>query len=207
MEKGSEGCMSIETPTSAPAIADPAPLGLFGFGFTTLMLSLSNANLFKSSDGIGLILALAVFYGGGAQLVAGIWDFRRGNLLGATAFFSYGSFWLIFWYWAKEEGGQGATSNGVAWFFLGWAIITAVFTLAALKNSHALIATLFVLTLTFLFLAFGAWQNATGSDPAALTKVGGWLGIVTGLLAWYTAASTIVNTTHKRELLPANLKR
>src|SRR6185312_4082920 len=183
MEKGSEGCMSIETPTSAPAIADPAPLGLLGFGFTTLMLSLSNANLFKGSDGVGLVLALAVFYGGGAQLVAGIWDFRRGNLLGATAFFSYGSFWLIFWYWAKEEGGEGATSNGLAWFFLGWAIITAIFTLAALKNSHALIATLGFLTLTFLFLAFGAWQNATGTDPAALTKVGGWLGIVTGLLA------------------------
>jgi len=199
--------MSTESSASAPAIADPAPLGLLGFGFTTLLLSLSNANLFKSSDGVGLVLALAVFYGGGAQLVAGLWDFRRGNLLGATAFFSYGAFWLVFWYWAKEEGGQGATSNGLAWFFLGWAVITAIFTLAALKNSHALIATLFFLTLTFLFLAFGSWQTASGSDPTALTKVGGWLGIVTGLLAWYTAASTIVNTAHKRELLPANIKR
>ena len=200
--------MSNESaPASAPGIADPAPLGLLGFGFTTLMLSLSNANLFKGTDGVGLVLALAVFYGGGAQLVAGIWDFKRGNLLGATAFFSYGSFWLIFWYWAKEENQGGATSNGVAWFFLGWAVITAIFTLAALKSSHALLATLFFLTLTFLFLAFGAWQNATGPDPATLTKVGGWLGIVTGLLAWYTAGATIVNTAHKRELLPTNLKR
>jgi succinate-acetate transporter protein len=200
--------MSNESPASVPAIADPAPLGLLGFGFTTLMLSLSNANLFKASDGVGLVLALAVFYGGGAQLLAGIWDFRRGNLLGATAFFSYGSFWLIFWYWAREEGEANTTANGLAWFFLGWAIITAIFTLAALKSSHALLATLFMLTLTFLFLAFGEWQNApAGGNPAALTKVGGWLGIVTGLLAWYTAAATVVNTAHKRELLPTNVKR
>lgn len=200
--------MSTESPASAPAIADPAPLGLLGFGFTTLMLSLANANLFKGADGIGLILALSVFYGGGAQLLAGIWDFRRGNLLGATAFISYGSFWLVFWYWTREEAGDGATANGVAWFFLGWAIITAIFAVAALKSSHALLATLFFLTLTYLFLAFGAWQNApAGGNPAALTEVGGWLGIVTGLLAWYTAASTIVNTAHKREVLPSSLKR
>lgn len=193
---------------SAPAttIADPAPLGLLGFGFTTLMLSLANTNLLKTADGAGLIMALAVFYGGAAQLVAGLWDFKRGNLLGATAFFSYGSFWLIVWYWMKEEGGAGATNNGVAWFFLGWGIVTAIFAVAALKSSHALFGTLFFLTLTFLFLAFGAWQN-TVPAPGSLTKVGGWLGVVTGLLAWYTAAATVVNTAHKRELLPTNLKR
>jgi succinate-acetate transporter protein len=187
-------------------IADPAPLGLLGFGFTTLMLSLANANVLKLTDGAGLILALAVFYGGGAQLVAGLWDFRRGNLLGATAFFSYGAFWLVVWYWLKEENGAATSNNGEAWFFLGWAIITAIFTIASLKTTHALLATLFFLTLTFLFLAFGEWQN-TVPGPAALTKVGGWLGVVTGLLAWYTAAANVINTSHRRELLPLNLKR
>jgi succinate-acetate transporter protein len=197
--------MSTEsTPTTA--IADPAPLGLLGFGFTTLMLSLANANVLKVTDGAGLILALAVFYGGGAQLIAGLWDFRRGNLLGATAFFSYGSFWLVVWYWLKEEGGAATTYNGEAWFFLGWAIITAIFTVAALKTTHALFATLLFLTLTFLFLAFGQWQNVV-PGPASLTKVGGWLGVVTGLLAWYTAAANVINTSHKRELLPLNVKR
>jgi succinate-acetate transporter protein len=193
---------------SAPAtsIADPAPLGLLGFGFTTLMLSLANSNLLKPEDGMSLILALAVFYGGGAQLIASLWDFKRGNLLGATAFFSYGAFWLVVWYWLKEEGGTGATNNGVAWFFLGWAVVTAIFTVAALKSSHALFATLFFLTLTFLFLAFGDWQN-TVPGPGSITKIGGYLGIVTGLLAWYTAAATVINTAHKRELLPTNLKR
>jgi succinate-acetate transporter protein len=197
--------MSTEsTPTTA--IADPAPLGLFGFGFTTLMLSLANTNTLKIADGAGLILALAVFYGGGAQLIAGLWDFRRGNLLGATAFFSYGAFWLVVWYWLKEEGGAATTNNGEAFFFLGWAIITAVFTIASLKTTHALTATLLFLTLTFLFLAFGQWQN-TLPGPGSLTKVGGWLGVVTGLLAWYTASANVINTSHKRELLPLNLKR
>jgi uncharacterized protein len=197
--------MSTEsTPTTA--IADPAPLGLFGFGFTTLMLSLANTNTLKSTDGAGLILALAVFYGGGAQLIAGLWDFRRGNLLGATAFFSYGAFWLVVWYWLKEEGAAATTNNGEAFFFLGWAIITAVFTVASLKTTHALFATLLFLTLTFLFLAFGQWQN-TLPGPGSLTKVGGWLGVVTGLLAWYTAAANVINTSHKRELLPLNVKR
>ena len=170
------------------------------------MLSLANANALKITDGAGLILALAVFYGGGAQLIAGLWDFRRGNLLGATAFFSYGSFWLVVWYWLKEESGAATTNNGEAWFFLGWAIITAIFTVASLKTTHALLATLFFLTLTFLFLAFGQWQNAL-PGPVSLTKVGGWLGVVTGLLAWYTAAANVINTSHKRELLPLNLKR
>ncbi|HTJ66191.1 MAG TPA: acetate uptake transporter [Actinospica sp.] len=196
--------MSTEsTPTTA--IADPAPLGLFGFGFTTLMLSLANANVLKLSDGGALIFALAVFYGGGAQLIAGLWDFRRGNLLGATAFFSYGAFWLIIWYALKEEGGVPASNNGLAWFFLGWAILTAIFTVASLKTTHALTLTLLFLTLTFLFLAFGAWQH--GTAPTSLTKIGGWLGVVTGLLAWYTAAANVINTGHKRELLPLNLKR
>lgn len=187
-------------------IADPAPLGLLGFGFTTLMLSLANADLLKLTDGAGLILALAVFYGGGAQLIAGLFDFRRGNLLGATAFFSYGAFWLVVWYWLKEEGGADTSSNGEAWFFLGWAVITAVFAFASLKTTHALTTTLVFLTITFLFLAFGEWQNAV-PGPSALTKVGGYLGIVTGLLAWYTAAANVINTGHAREVLPLNLKR
>ena len=190
-------------------IADPAPLGLLGFGFTTLVLSFANAGVIKVTDGALVIFALALFYGGGAQLVAGLWEFRRGNTLGATAFFSYGAFWLTVWYWLHEEGGA-ASSNVVALFFLGWAIITAIFTIASLKTSHALIAVFFFLTVTFLFLAFGQWQAGGMFSPLndpSLVKVGGWLGIVTGVLAWYTAAAIVINSSHKRELVPTNLKR
>jgi succinate-acetate transporter protein len=190
-------------------IADPAPLGLLGFGFTTLMLSFANANLIKVTDGAAVILALALFYGGGAQLIAGLWEFRRGNTLGASAFVSYGGFWLVIWYWFHSEG-AAASSNVVAWFFLGWAIITAIFTVASLKTNHALISVFFFLTVTFLFLAFGQWQAGGVFSPLndpGLTKVGGYLGIVTGILAWYTAAATVINSSHKRELVPLNLKR
>ena len=190
-------------------IADPAPLGLLGFGFTTLMLSLVNAGTFKVAEGAGLVLSLAIFYGGGAQLLAGMWEFRRGNTLGASAFTSYGAFWLVIWYWFNHYNAAGS-SNAVGWFFVGWGIVTAIFTLAALKTNHALIAVFFFLTITFLFLGFGQWQAGGAFNPLndpGLTKVGGWLGVVTGLLAWYTAAATVVNTSHKRELLPVNLKR
>ncbi|HET9170118.1 MAG TPA: acetate uptake transporter [Actinospica sp.] len=190
-------------------IADPAPLGLLGFGFTTLMLSLVNAGTFKVAEGAGLVLSLAIFYGGGAQVLAGMWEFRRGNTLGASAFTSYGAFWLVIWYWFNHYDAAGS-SNAVGWFFVGWGIVTAIFTLAALKTNHALIAVFFFLTITFLFLGFGQWQAGGTFNPLndpGLTKVGGWLGVVTGLLAWYTAAATVVNTSHKRELLPVNLKR
>jgi succinate-acetate transporter protein len=88
--------------------------------------------------------------------------------------------------------------------------VTAIFTIASLKTNHALIAVFFFLTITFLFLAFGQWQAggvySVLNDPG-LAKVGGWLGVVTGLLAWYTAAAVVINSSHKRELVPTNLKR
>jgi hypothetical protein len=195
--------------SAVAATADPAPLGLLGFGFTTLMLSLVNAGVFKVTEGASLVLTLALFYGGGAQLLAGMWEFRRGNTLGASAFTSYGAFWLVIWYWFNHFNAAG-TSNAVAWFFIGWAVVTAIFTLASLRTTHALFAVLFFLTVTFLFLGFGQWQAGGVFSPLndpGLTKVGGWLGVVTGLLAWYTAAGHVVNATHKRELLPLNMKR
>ena len=200
--------MSTENAPVA-TIADPAPLGLLGFGFTTLMLSLVNAGQFKVADGAALVLTLALFYGGSAQFVAGLWEFRRGNTLGATAFCTYGAFWLAIWYWFHNES-AAASSNAVAWFFLGWAILTAIFTIASLKTNHALISVFFFLTVTFLFLAFGQWQAGGVFSPVndpGLTKVGGYLGIVTGLLAWYTAAAVVINASHQRELVPVNVKR
>lgn len=200
--------MSTEN-VPAATIADPAPLGLLGFGFTTLMLSLVNAGAFKVTEGAALVLSLALFYGGGAQLLAGMWEFRRGNTLGASAFSSYGAFWIVIWYWFNHYN-AAATSNAVGWFFLGWAIVTLVFTVASLKTTHALTAVLGFLTLTFLFLAFGQWQAKGPFNPLndpSLTKVGGWLGVVTGLLAWYLAAAVVVNATHKRDVLPTNVKR
>lgn len=195
--------MSNEASTTlnAPAWGDPAPLGLSGFALTTLLLSTANADLVKEAGAVTLVLGLAAFYGGLAQFVAGVVEFRRGNTFGATAFGSFGAFWLSEW-WIDTHltAASGDVHQAVGLLLLGWAIFTAFMTVAALATSLANVAVLGFLTLTFLFLALGQFQN--GTNPDSLTKIGGYLGIVTGLLAWYTAAGIVINSTHKREVLP-----
>jgi succinate-acetate transporter protein len=197
--------VSNEAPTTsnpaAVTFADPAPLGLAGFALTTLLLSFANAGIVKEAGAITLVLGLAAFYGGLAQFAAGLFEFRRGNTFGATAFSSYGAFWLSYWWIVTHLTAQsGDIHQALGLFLLGWAIFTAYMTVAALKTSSAVLAVFVLLTLTFLFLALGQFQN--GTDPDALTKVGGYLGIVTGLAAWYASAATVINSTHKRDVLP-----
>jgi succinate-acetate transporter protein len=189
------------TTVSSPAWGDPAPLGLSGFALTTLVLSVSNADLVKEAGAAVLVLGLAVFYGGMAQFVAGVVEFRRGNTFGATAFCSFGAFWLSEW-WIDTHltAATGDIHQATGLLLLGWAIFTGFMTIGALRTSLATLAVFAALTLTFLFLALGAFQN--GTPPDSLTKIGGYLGIVTGLLAWYAAAATVINSTHKRELVP-----
>ena len=188
---------------SAPVIADPAPLGLVGFGMTTLALSFANAGIIKEAGGLSIILGLAIFYGGIGQFVAGIWEFRRGNTFGATAFCSYGAFWLSFW-WLNTHAISGASPDihqALALYLLSWALFTAYMTIAALRTNTATLAVFVALTLTFIFLGIGALQNdATGL--ASMTKVGGYIGIITALLALYASAAVVINATHKKDLLP-----
>ncbi|MER6734528.1 acetate uptake transporter [Streptomyces puniciscabiei] len=184
---------------------DPAPLGLAGFALTTLMFSISNTNLLKEAGAIVPVLGLAAFYGGLAQFAAGLFEFRRGNTFGATAFCSYAAFWLSYWWIAPRLVLAGNTHNAVGLFLLGWAIFTAFMSVAALRVSVAVLAVLAPLTLTYLFLAIGAFQS--GAQPHAMTQVGGWFGILTGLAAWYAAAATVINDTHGRTLLPVGPRR
>jgi uncharacterized protein len=189
------------TTVSSAAWGDPAPLGLSGFALTTLVLSVSNAGLVKEAGAGVLVLGLAAFYGGLAQFVAGVVEFRRGNTFGATAFGSFGAFWLSEW-WIDTHvtAATGDIHQATGLLLLGWAIFTGFMTVGALRTNLATLAVFAALTLTFLFLALGAFQN--GTQPDSLTKIGGYLGILTGLLAWYTAAAVVINSTHKRELLP-----
>jgi uncharacterized protein len=189
------------TSTPSLSIADPAPLGLAGFGLTTLLLSVGNANLVKEAGAEVLVLGLALFYGGIAQFVAGIIEFRRGNTFGATAFCSYGAFWLSYWWIVTHlTAASGDVHQALGLFLLGFGIFTAYMTVAALKTSTAVLAVFGFLTVTFVFLALGQFQN--GTAPDSLTKVGGYLGIITGLLAWYASAAVVINATHKKDLLP-----
>ena len=193
--------MSNEAPTTTtPAtVADPAPLGLAGFALTTLLLSFGNANIITEAGAAAFVLGAAAFYGGLAQLLAGMWEFKRGNTFGATAFSSFGAFWLSYWYIANHLSGDVHQALGL--FDIAWAVFTAYMTVAALKTSVATLGVFAFLTLTFLFLGLGNFQNGTPA-PDTLIRIGGGLGIATAVLAFYASAATVINATHKRDVLP-----
>jgi uncharacterized protein len=183
-------------PPAVPEIGDPGPLGLAGFAMTTFVLSVFNANILTA--GVTVVLGLALAYGGLAQLLAGMWEFRKGNTFGAVAFSSYGAFWISFW---VLLGTKGVTPKATGVYLLAWCIFTAYMTLAAMRTSGAVLAVFVALTITFLFLALGA-LNAVNSSGANLTKVGGWLGLLTALLAWYASCAGVTNATWKKTILP-----
>jgi succinate-acetate transporter protein len=175
----------------AAAQANPAPLGLSGFAVTTLVLSVVNAGLISSSD--TTFLGLAFAFGGLAQLLAGQWEFRAGNTLGATAFSSYGAFWIAFGIGVVTK----SIGSGVSYFLLAFAVLTFVFLLAALRTNIALVSVFFVLTLTFIALAIGAFAGAS-----TWTEIGGWLGIITAILAEYTALAGLLSSGKSAFQLP-----
>jgi hypothetical protein len=188
---------AVTESTEAPlgALADPAPLGLAGFAATTLVLSFVNTGIIGAAA-VAAVLPLALFYGGIAQLIAGILDFRRGNTLGVTAFCTYGAFWLAFaFYFWQFKGTPLGQATGM--FLLVFAVVTAYLSLAALRTSLALLTTLTLLTLTFIVLTIAAFANSGG-----IAKVGGWIGVVTAIVAFYTSAAIVVNATWRRPALP-----
>ncbi|MEU6477405.1 acetate uptake transporter [Streptomyces sp. NPDC047017] len=184
----------------ARAYADPAPVGLAGFALTTLLLSIVNTGLLKETGAIVPVLALAAFYGGLAQFVAGLFEFRRGNTFGATAFMSYGAFWLTYWWLVQQLTSAGDVHVALGLYLLGWGIFTAYMAVAALRTSLAVLGVFVLLTITFVLLAVGEFQG--GVPPQLATKIGGWFGIATGLVAWYASAAAVINATHRRPLLP-----
>lgn len=180
------------------AIADPAPLGLAAFALTTFVLSSFNAGLVPSTAE-GVVLGLALFYGGIVQVFAGLWEFTKGNAFGSTAFCSYGAFWMAFWYLVAHvdlsEAGADAR-KGVGLFLLGWTIFTLYMTIAAWRTSSALFGVFVLLSLTFVCLTAADLGGIKG-----LTVIGGWLGLLTAFGAWYCAAAGVVNATWKRTVL------
>jgi len=194
---------AVSTPASVSAgFADPGPLGLAAFAATTFFLSTVNAGLLPATVEGG-VFGLAFFYGGLAQLLAGMWEFVKGNTFGALAFSSYGAFWLSFWYLATHLGkdaGDASPSdlnNAVGTYLLIWTIFTAYMFVASMRTSGAIMAVFGLLALTFLFLCIGKY-----ADSAGWTKVGGWLGLATAVVAWYTSFAGVLNATAKRALLP-----
>jgi len=183
-------------PATAPAaveIADPGPLGLAGFATTTFVLSCFNVGFI--TQGASVVLGLALAYGGVAQLLAGMWEFRKGNTFGAVAFSSFGAFWISFW--ALVSFAKDATPKAIGVYLLAWCIFTAYMTVASMKTNTVVLAVFVALTITFLFLAIGALGGNT-----SMTKVGGALGLLTAFLAWYGSFAAVTNATWKRTVLP-----
>ena len=180
-------------------IADPAPLGLGAFALTTFLLSLVNAGILPK-DTEPVVLGVALAYGGVAQLLAGMWEFRKGNVFGATVFTSFGAFWLSFWaYLTFFAEGIPAEHHGVAagWYLLAWAIFTTLMLVAALRTTAVLAALFAVVTVVFVLLALGAINASAG-----LTTAGGILGIVAAALAWFLCLAGVAASTFGKPILP-----
>ena len=185
---------------SPAAIADPGPLGLAAFAMTTFVLSVFNSNIISDAKLEAVVLPLALFYGGIGQFAAGMWEFRKGNTFGATAFSSFGAFWLAYAAYVKfvvPDLPTASAYKATGLFLLGWAIFTAYMFLASLRMSGAVAAVFFTLTATFVLLCIGALaQNTT------VTHAGGIVGLVTAACAWYASFAVVTNETWKRTLLP-----
>jgi succinate-acetate transporter protein len=183
-------------PTS---IADPGPLGLAAFALTTFVLSMFNAGL-VGGGGEPVVLGLALAYGGLAQLLAGMWEFRTGNTFGAVAFTSYGAFWLSFFalvqFFAKGIP-QADAGHAVGLYLIAWGIFTLYMTIAALRTTGAVLAVFILLTTTFFLLGIGD----AGAHPN-ITKIGGWVGLFTAAAAWYASFAAVTNATFGRTVLP-----
>ena len=187
--------------TTLPArtLANPAPLGLMGFGATTVLLNLHNAGLIAGT-GLGMIFAMGLFYGGIAQVIAGLSEFRKGNTFGMTAFTSYGLFWialvalLVFptLGWAPAVDG-----TSMAAFMAMWGLFTLYMFIGTLRKNRALQAVFGTLTLLFVLLAIHFY---TGN--ALIQTIAGYEGIICGFTAIYLACAEVLNESYGERVLP-----
>jgi uncharacterized protein len=192
----------LSTTEEAPAavvqgtgIADPAPLGLAAFALTTFLLSASNAGWAKNTSGLDW-LGYAFAYGGLIQLLAGMWEFRNRNVFGATAFSTYGGFWIGLGLWA-ELAHAPAAAKDVGWILLAFAIFNTYMLIFSSQLNMAVFLVFLTLELTEIFLFIGILGG-----NANIVKVGGVIGIITALVAWYTSAAGVINGMKGKPVFP-----
>jgi succinate-acetate transporter protein len=192
MESQNDITRSIKDLTS-----NPAPLGLIAFGLTTVLLNIHNAGFYSLGT---MILAMGIFYGGIAQVIAGIMEWKKGNTFGTTAFTSYGLFWLSFVglltmpYFGIEMANE---TGAIVAYLIMWGLFTGLMFIGTLKLNRALQFVFGSLTLLFFLLAIG---DATGN--AVITTIAGYEGIICGLSAVYTGIAQVWNEVYGRVVLP-----
>ncbi len=179
-------------------LSNPAPLGLMGFGMTTVLLNLHNAGFYHLNS---MILAMGICYGGLAQIIAGIMEYKKGNTFGTVAFTSYGLFWLSlvvlnilpvigFWPTATE-------ANAAGFYLVMWGIFTLFMTFGTLNKNIALSVVFITLTILFFLLAIGDFTGIT-----IITQIAGFEGILCGASAIYLAMAEVLNETYGKTILP-----
>ena len=197
-----QGVMALQDVAikEVPPIADPAPLGLAAFALTTFLLSAFNVGWTK---GTVAFLGFALAYGGLAQLLAGMWEFRNRNVFGATAFSTYGAFWIgvaVYFFWVVPEFKPTAVqlSNDLGWISVAFVIFNTYMLLWSLFVNRAVFLVFLTLEVTFILLAIGHFSNSTN-----MVKAGGIAaGIVTAAAAWYASAAGVINGMASRKVLP-----
>ena len=189
--------MAVERAVVVPAIANPAALGLGGFALTTFVLSTHNAGFAPDLTWVGL----AFFYGGLAQFAAGMWEFKTGNTFGATAFSTYGAFWMslatfvVLLLAGKVPAGD--VTNDLGWFLLAFAIFNTYMMVWSLRVSVAIFLVFLTLEITEILLFIGFFGGGEG-----IIKIGGYVGIVTAFVAWYASAAVVANSLRATPILP-----
>jgi len=187
-------------PVLTPA-ADPAPLGLAAFALTTFLLSAANANWMTAATGSAW-LGYALAYGGVCQLLAGMWEFKNRNVFGATAFSTYGGFWIGLFLWvqfvAPHAASASAADHDLGWILLAFAIFNTYMLIMSLAVSIAVFAVFLTLEITEIVLFIGNFAGNT-----SIVHIGGYIGVITALAAWYTSAAGVsAGVAGNRVLLP-----
>ncbi|MBN1288929.1 MAG: acetate uptake transporter [Actinobacteria bacterium] len=182
-------------------LANPAVLGLMAFGLTTLLLNLHNVGLFGMDN---TILAMGLFFGGSAQIIAGVLEYKKGNTFGTTAFTAYGAFWLTLVfvlvvgpYLSEGAPGIATSTTGLGWYMAVWGLFTGLMFIGTLKVNRALQAVFLCLTILFFILAFHFWL-----DSSALQTAAGVVGIITAFTAIYLAIAELLNEMYGKVILP-----
>jgi uncharacterized protein len=183
--------------------ANPAPLGLLGFGMTTVLLNLHNAGFYGLNS---MILAMGICYGGLAQVIAGIMEWKKKNTFGTTAFCSYGLFWLslvTLWVLPKIGWAEATPPSALGAYMFMWGLFTFVMFIGTLKLNRALQFVFLSLAVLFFLLAILDWS---GANPS-LQKVTGYEGIICGLSAMYAGLAQVLNECYGKTVLPLGAKK
>ena len=191
-------------PVATSPVADPAPLGLAGFALTTFLLSAFNAGWMTHASGLAW-WSYALAYGGIAQLLAGMWEFRNKNVFGATAFGSYGAFWIGLFFYIQLVGAKLLAhpltarlfNHDLGWILLAWAIFNTYMLIWSAATNMAVFSVFLTLEVTEILLFAGFFSISSG-----WIKAGGYVGVLTALVAWYTSAAGVFNGMRGKTVVP-----